>query len=125
MASKLLRTIIRGSDEQRRANARRAILHHLAKVGGGVFGPIPDNVRREFFCLDKHTWVWHEEWDDANGKHRAVTTRYDVRPSGIVKSQGTNQYQRLTPEEERNFRNASAVYYQRAKYELQLIAQSL
>jgi hypothetical protein len=124
VASKLLKGIIRGSEDQRRANTRRGILHHLAKVGGNVFGPVPAGVRREFFCLDEHTWVWHEEWTDNTGKHHAVTTRYDVRPSGIVKSQGSNQYQRLTPEEERNFRGAARLYYQRASHELQLIAHS-
>lgn len=121
--SKLLKGIISGSDEQRRANDRRAILHHLAKIGGNVFGPIPAGVRREFFCLDRHTWVWHEEWTDNSGQHHAVTTRYDVRPSGIVKSQGANQYQRLTPVEEKNFRQAANLYYQRASRELQHMAQ--
>lgn len=124
MSRKLLKGIIRGSEEQRRANARRAILHHLAKVGGNVFGPIPAGVRREFFCLDEHSWVWHEEWTDQAGQHHAVTTRYDIRSSGIVKSQGANQYQRLTPQEEKNFRTAAHLYFQRASHELQLIAQS-
>jgi hypothetical protein len=120
----LLSGIIRGSEEQRRANARRAILHHLAKIGGNVFGPVPSGVRREFFCLDKHTWVWHEEWDDNGGKHHAVTTRYDVRPSGIVKSQGANQYQRLTPQEEKNFRLAANLYYERVNRELRQMAHA-
>lgn len=123
MASKLLKGISRQSAEQRRANAKRAILHHLARLGGRVFGPIPDGIRREFFCLDKHTWVWHEEWTDQDGHRRAATTRYDVRPNGILKSQGVSSYQRLSVEEERNFRQAAELYYQQASRELHLIAQ--
>lgn len=124
MASKLLKGIIRQSAEQRRANAKKAILHHLARLGGQIFGPIPHGVRREFFCLDKHTWVWHEEWTDRDGHRRAATTRYDVRPSGILKSQGVSAYQRLTQTEERNFRQAVEIYYQQSRQELQALAQS-
>jgi hypothetical protein len=120
----LLRGIMRQSADQRSANARRSILHHLAKIGGEVFGPVPPNTRREFFCLDRNTWVWHEEWVDENGEDRAMTTRYDVRPTGILKSQGNNSYQRLTRSEEANFRAAVRVYYERASRELSLIAQS-
>lgn len=122
MASKLLKGIIRQSADQRRANAKKAILHHLARLGGRVFGPIPDGVRREFFCLDQHTWVWHEEWTDQDGQHRATTTRYDVRPSGILKSQGVSSYQRLSPQEERNFRQAAEIYYRQSRQVLQALA---
>lgn len=118
MANRILRSIIGQSAEQRRANAKKAVLHHLARIGGRVFGPIPHGVRREFFCLDRHTWVWHEEWTDQQGHRRAATTRYDVRPSGILKSQGVSSYQRLTHEEERNFRQAVEVYYRQISHEL-------
>jgi hypothetical protein len=120
---KILRSISNRSGDQRRINEHRALLRHLAKLGGNVFGPAPAGVRREFFCLDEHTWVWHEEWTDQTGKHHAVTTRYDVRPSGIVKSQGSNSYQRLTPEEERNFRAAVKIYTQQTLNELGRLRQ--
>src|SRR5579884_2440980 len=74
---------------QRRAEVERALLHYVARIGGEVFGPIPKGRRREFFCLDPRTWVWHEEWKDEHGKWRTMTTRYDVRPTGIVKSQSS------------------------------------
>ncbi len=124
MASKLLKGVMRQSDQQRRVRARQAILHHMARIGGQVFGSIPAGVRREFFCLDRHTWVWHEEWIDQTGRRRAVTTRYDVRPRGILKSQGTNSYQRLTETEERNFRAAAEIYYQHAAHELNRLAHA-
>lgn len=105
------------ADEQR-AEIYKSLIHWEGQVGGQLFGPVPQGVRREFFCLDANTWVWHEEWSDANGPH-ALTTRYDVRPHGIVKSQGTNDYQSMSTEEARNFYNAVKLYCQRIRPELQ------
>ncbi len=110
-------------EEERRAKVQRALLHYQARIGGEVFGPIPADVRREFFCLDEHTWVWHEEWTDASGKRQAVTTRYDVRPSGVVKSQGGSSYQALAPAEAENLYNAIHVYEERVGGELQRLSQ--
>ena len=104
--------------EQQRAEAYSALLHWSAKVGGELFGPIPKGSRREFFCLDHRTWVWHEEWKDPSGQRHIVTTRYDVRPNGIFKSQGSNSYQALSGEEIRNLHNAIELYYQRVVPEL-------
>jgi hypothetical protein len=108
--------------EEQKAAIYKALVHYEARVGGELFGPIPKGTRREFFCLDKHTWVWHEEWDDAAG-HHVVTTRYDVRPNGVFKSQGSNSYQALTPEEARNLYNAMHLYYQRVTPELMRLQQ--
>lgn len=123
MASKLLKSVMRQSDEKRRTVARQAVLRHLARLGGQVFGPVAAGARREFFCLDRHTWVWHEEWTDETGRRHAMTTRYDIRPNGVImKSQGPHSYQRLTPSEERNFRAAAEEYYQQASHELHRLA---
>ena len=108
--------------EQRRADAHRALLHYEARLGGDLFGPIPKGSRREFFCLDQRTWVWHEEWTDAQGQRHVTTTRYDVRPSGIVKSQGHNSYQALTKEEAQNLYQAVHLYEQRVGTELKRLA---
>ena len=110
-------------EAERKAEVTKAILHYEARIGGEVFGPIPNGVRREFFCLDEHTWVWHEEWTDQAGHSQAVTTRYDVRPNGVVKSQGGNSYQALTPPEAKNLYNAIHVYEQRVGGELQRLIQ--
>jgi len=96
--------------ELRRANAYRALLRQEAKMGGQLFGAVPANHRREFFCLDEHTWVWHEEWKDVEGVTQALTTRYDIRPNGIVKSQGSNAYQMVEGDELRNFYLATLLY---------------
>ena len=82
-------------------------------MGGQLFGAIPTGHRREFFCLDRHTWVWHEEWVDASGQRQIVTTRYTIRPNGILKSQGNNTYELLSGSELRNFAQAIKLYRDR------------
>ncbi|MBC7581631.1 hypothetical protein H7097_02050 [Aeromicrobium sp.] len=99
---------------ERQVDFNKALIHHEAKIGGTLFGPIPDGARREFFCLDRHTWVWHEEWADANtGKRQIMTTRYDIRPDGVLKSQGGNSYRKLQGVEALNFRQAIDSYCSR------------
>lgn len=110
-------SLLRQRAADKRAQFKKALIHFEGRIGGQLFGQVPKNHRREFFCLDQHTWVWHEEWVDANGQQQAVTTRYDIRPSGIVKSQGNASYQALTPEELRNFHQAVHLYQQRVKAE--------
>ncbi|MDB5169753.1 MAG: hypothetical protein JWN82_149 [Candidatus Saccharibacteria bacterium] len=107
---KLLPKILPRTAEERRAEAYRRFLRRQAKMGGTLFGPVPDGHRREFFCLDKHTWVWHEEWVDAAGQTQAMTTRYDVGAQGILKSQGNSSYQRVTGAELKNFYQATRLY---------------
>jgi hypothetical protein len=105
------------ADEKRRADVYRSLMHWEAQIGGELFGPVPQGTRREFFCLDEKTWVWHEEWTDSDGRH-ALTTRYDIRPNGILKSQGTSEYQALTYEEAHNLYNAIVLYTQKVLPEL-------
>lgn len=96
--------------EQRKTDAHRQYLRGQAKMGGSLFGPVPQGHRREFFCLDRHTWVWHEEWKDAKGQTQSVTTRYDVSPRGVLKSQGSRSYQQVTGQELNNFYHAIMMY---------------
>lgn len=93
-----------------RAEAFREAIHEEAKVGGAVFGEVPAGVRREFFCLDERTWVWHEEWSDDDGKKQVRTTRYDVRPHGIFKSQNGQQFLPVSRDEVRNLIAATKRY---------------
>lgn len=121
MAS-LLKKIIASKSAQRQqereAELYRALIRREAKIGGELFGPVPAGVRREFFCLDERTWVWHEEWVDAHGKRQIRTTRYDVRPNGILKDQGGRNYQQVGPEEALRLRKAVHTYNQRIRSEL-------
>jgi hypothetical protein len=103
---------------QRRAERYRELIRKEARIGGELFGPIPKNGRREFFCLDKYTWVWHEEWIDAQGQHHAVTTRYDVRPNGVMKAQDGQAYHYVTIEEAKRLYKAVHLYNQRVHEEL-------
>ena len=117
MIRKLYKNIVTQKEDQRRAELYRNLIRHEAKIGGELFGPVPRGGRREFFCLDEHTWVWHEEWVDHYGQHQSKTTRYDVRPNGILKSQN-GQYQKLSVDEARNLRAAVVAYRDKIKTDL-------
>ena len=102
----------------REAELYRSLIRREAKIGGEIFGAVPKGVKREFFCLDEHTWIWHEEWIDSKGIRRIKTTRYDVRPTGILKAQDGQQYQHVSLEEADRLVQASQVYEQRMRNEL-------
>ncbi|HET9174662.1 MAG TPA: hypothetical protein VFN56_05310 [Candidatus Saccharimonadales bacterium] len=98
------------NDDQKRADHYRQLIREEAKIGSQLFGPVPAGHRREFFCLDEHTWIWHEEWRDEQDQFQALTTRYDVRPNGILKAQGSQPYQPLSAEEAANLYEAVQLY---------------
>ncbi len=110
---KLLSTIgSNTSQSDSRVEEYRNLIRQEAKVGGELFGPITTGGRREFFCLDENTWVWHEEWTDQAGSPHAVTTRYDVRPNGILKAQDKRPYQYIGYDEAKRFYQAVSLYNQ-------------
>ena len=110
------------TDDERQAELERKLMRAEAKIGGQLFGPVPKGHERQFFCLDEHTWIWHEEWQQ-NGQKRTTTTRYEVRPSGILKAQTGKPYQRLSSDEARNLYQAVEIYEQRVNaYYDQLLA---
>ncbi len=117
MIKKILNGIIAQKQAERRAELYRNLMRHEAKIGGRLFGPVEPGARREFFCLDEHTWVWHEEWTDKQGQHQVRTTRYDVRPNGILKSQN-GHYTPVSANEAKHLRDAVIMYDQRVKREL-------
>jgi len=112
MLRKLLSILLPVDQQARAAEVRRDILRGAARMGGTLFGTIPKGTRREFFCLDEHTWVWHEEWTDANNIRHTRTTRYDVRPHGIFKAQDGMPYQPLSTEEMQRLYAAAYQYRQ-------------
>lgn len=118
MISKLLNGVRTQRREQRRAELYRNLIRREAKLGGEIFGLITDNGRREFFCLDERTWVWHEEWRDENNQSQAKTTRYDIRPDGILKAQDGQPHRWVTPKEALNLYQAAKIYQQRVGNEL-------
>jgi len=114
---KLLPKISPRNDDQRQTELVQQLKRKEAKIGGQLFGPIPKGHRREFFCLDARTWVWHEEWLQ-DGQRQSVTTHYNVRPEGILKQQG-GHYRRLTEQEAYNLYRAVTLYRQRTHAEYQ------
>ncbi len=116
MFQKLLGGITTQRAEQRDADLYRNLIRHEARIGGTVFGPVPKGHRREFFCLDEHTWVWHEEWKE-KGQYQIRTTRYDVRPDGILKSQN-GHYQKVQEQEAVRLRQAAYRYLKRVNTEM-------
>jgi hypothetical protein len=121
MLKKLLKGITTQRLVEKRSELYRNLLHHEAEVGGSLFGPVPEGGRREFFCLDRYTWVWHEEWVDQYGQHQAKTTRYDIRPNGVLKVQdGT--YQMISDEELLRLCEAAEAYMQRVRTEVYAFA---
>lgn len=122
MLKKLLNTIVKQREAEKRAELYRNLIRREAKIGGQLFGPVPDGCNREFFCLDERTWVWHEEWFDQNGQHQSRTTRYDVRPDGILKSQSGGHYHAVQAQEALRLRQAAELYRSRVKNELYRLA---
>ena len=97
----------------------RDLIRLETEIGRDLFGPIPDGHRREFFCLDKHTWIWYEEWiDAATGKKMESTTRYEVHPSGILKIQDGQNYKFVDGQELRHLDLAVRIYYERVMREI-------
>ena len=107
---KKLFSFIKSTKVQAATDVFRDLIHNEALLGGRLFGVIKPGNRREFFCLDEHTWVWHEEWTDEKGQRHIVTTRYDVRPNGVLKAQGDHSYQYINLEEARRLYTAVDLY---------------
>lgn len=97
-------------EEERDAKRYRELIRKEAEIGGALFGPVKRGSRREFFCLDDKTWIWHEEWTDDQGQLRVVTTRYDIRPNGILKAQDGQPYRYIDREEARRLYKAARMY---------------
>ncbi len=121
---RLLPKILPRSDVDRRADLERSLLRREAKIGGQLFGPLPKGHSRQFFCLDEHTWIWHEEWL-VGAKRQFITTRYDVRAKGVIKSQDGKPSQYVVGDEARNLCQAVKLYQQRVDVDYQSMLRAL
>ncbi len=91
----------------------RQLIELESEIGGRLFGPVPAGHRRDFFCLDENTWVWHEEWiDEETGKKRMSTTRYEAHANGVLKAQDGVNYRFIEGEELTNLTVAARLYYE-------------
>jgi hypothetical protein len=87
------------------AEIQRALIRRESELARGIFGPVPNGVHREFFCLDEKTWIWHEET-----KNSKRVTKYLVRDRDVVKSVNGGSYQSISREELVRFKQAVAKY---------------
>jgi hypothetical protein len=91
----------------------RELIQLESEIGAKLFGEVPKDHRREFFCLDPTTWIWHEEWKDPKTrKLQRMTTRYEVHDKGILKIQEGPRYSFIEGTELSNFMAAIAMYYE-------------
>lgn len=90
----------------------RELLKLESEVGSKLFGPVPAGHRREFFCLDNRTWIWHEEWISQDKKLQTSTVRYEINDTGVLKVQEGARYSYLEGEELQNFGLSVRMYYE-------------
>jgi hypothetical protein len=114
----IIKTVSTQSPSGRNHDLYSNLIRREARLGGTIFGPQPKNGRREFFCLDEHTWVWYEDWLDGKNIRRSRTTRYDVRDRAILKSYNGGPYQKVSQAEAKRLLEAARIYEQRVKNEL-------
>lgn len=98
--------------------SRRELIQRESEIGGKLFGPIPAGHHRQFFNLDKSTWVWYEEWTDEEGKPQSTTTRYEIHKNGVLKVQEGSQYYYIEGQELQNLLSATRMYYERVAREI-------
>jgi len=123
MLGQLFQSNRRRRNDDKKVELYRHIIRREAEIGGRLFGPLPEGGRREFFCLDERTWVWHEEWNDSSGQYQTKTTRYHVTSDGILKSQDGSASHPVTGQEAKNFETAVKLYVERVQSELSKFTQ--
>jgi hypothetical protein len=119
----LPRFLPRYGGNSQEAEFERRLIRHEAAIGGKLFGAVPAGHNRQFFCLDEHTWIWHEEWTDRQGRQQVVVTRYDVRPTGVIKTQNGGPARPLSAKEASHFIKAVRLYQQKIDAEYQRMLQ--
>jgi hypothetical protein len=90
----------------------RDLIRQEAKIGSRLFGLTPPDRKREFFCLDAKTWIWHEEWNEGS-ERKVIATRYEVRGNQVIKTQTGSLPQPIHGEELQNLSQAVQAYYRR------------
>lgn len=109
-----LATLITGDKpvvKKRKHLTERDLIRMESAIGAKIFGPVAKGHRREFFCLDETAWIWYEQWvDPKTKKHHSVTTRYELRPNGVLKVQDGQPYQHVRGDELKNLARAIRLY---------------
>lgn len=97
---------------------RRQLIQRESEIGGQLFGPVPEGHHRQFFNLDRNTWIWYEEWTNDKGEAESKTTRYEVHENGILKVQDNAPYYFIEGQELINLTVAIRSYYERVSREI-------
>lgn len=98
-----------GNVAKRQADISRDLLRREAVIGGKLFGPTLKGTNRQFFQLEKNTWVWVEQWT-VKGKQNIKTTKYLIKPTELLKSVDGSHYERTSLQEAINFEQAVKLY---------------
>jgi len=106
------------TDEEQIQEIEQDLMRKELEATRGMFGALKNGTKRDFFCLDQHTWIWYEEWIDEQGRRRQMTTRYMIRPNEVVKSQNGGAYKRLSIKELLSFQAAIKTYSSTVKQRL-------
>ena len=114
-----LTSVLKKKNRPLKKFTERELIQLESEIGATIFGEKPAHVtRREFFNLDKDTWIWYEEIVDKDGKKQELTTRYEVQPKGILKVQPNYRYSYLEGDELQNFVLAVKENYERVSRDL-------
>lgn len=105
------------NDNVKYENISRDLMRREAKIGGRLFGPVKKGCDRQFFQLEKNTWIWVEKWTES-GKQRTKTTKYLVKPTELIKSVNGGHYERTSLQEAKNFERAVHLYVEEVDREL-------
>lgn len=89
---------------------RADLINAESRLGGAIFGPIPEGHRREFFHDQRNIWIWYEGWKDEADNLHQFTVRYEVRTTGIYKKVTSGKYLKLEGDELENFIQATKAY---------------
>lgn len=100
-----------GGGRSFRKLSERELIDAESAIGRQLFGEIPIGHKRDFFCLDEHTWVWHEEWKEGRDT-KTQTVRYELRGDSIIKISGDNEYSHVQGAELQNLMLAIKLYYE-------------
>ena len=103
----------------------RKLIQFESTFGRKLFGPIPQNIQREFFCLDNKTWIWYEKSKQSNGSIIENTTKFVLRNRDILKSQNGSEYKIVSKAESRNLLIAIKEYVKTIRNEYNLILTGL
>jgi len=110
---------------KKRLSLERQIIRFESDLNKDIFGPIPKGHKRDFFCLEQNTWIWHEQFKSKDNQKHSIMTKYILRNNGkIIKSHNGSAYKLVQKKESINLLNAIILYTNRVQPEYNKLLQS-